>query len=137
MKVVVAPFHRDTNQETVDRHTSEGEVLDVTVKEISELEYKRENTNMNKYIKVAVAYKFKPEGEVYKQAQYRKVTPEEDIQQVQNDVLHIFSNLFDKLVYLEGINVTEVSEIEYRAGRIEEDAELRFLQQITLDGCVS
>ncbi|MDQ7237374.1 hypothetical protein QYM13_27030 [Bacillus pacificus] len=137
MKVVVAPFHRDTKQETVDRHTSEGEVLDVTVKEISELEYKRENTNMNKYIKVAVAYKFKPEGEVYKQAQYRKVTPEEDIQQVQNDVLHIFSNLFDKLVYLEGINVTEVSEIEYRAGRIEEDAELRFLQQITLDGCVS
>ncbi|MDA1906052.1 hypothetical protein PDK24_09535 [Bacillus cereus] len=137
MKVVVAPFHRDTKQETVDRHTSEGEVLDVTVKEISELEYKRENTNMNKYIKVAVAYKFKPEGEVYKQAQYRKVTPEEDIQQVQNDVLHIFSNLFDKLVYLEGINVTEVSEIEYRAGRIEEDVELRFLQQITLDGCVS
>ena len=135
MKVVVAPF-RDTKQETVDKHTS-GEVLDVTVKEISELEYKREKTNMNKYIKVAVAYKFKPEGEVYKQAQYRKVTPEEDIQQVQNDVLHMFSNLFDKLVYLEGINVTEVSEIEYRAGRVEEDAELRFLQQITLDGCVS
>lgn len=112
-------------------------MLDVTVKEISELEYKREKTNMNKYIKVAVAYKFKPEGEVYKQAQYRKVTPEEDIQQVQNDVLHIFSNLFDKLVYLEEINVTEISEIEYRAGRVEEDAELRFLQQITLDGCVS
>lgn len=41
-------------------------MLDVTVKEISELEYKREKTNMNKYIKVAVAYKFKPEGEVYK-----------------------------------------------------------------------
>ena len=41
MKVVVAPF-RDTKQETVDKHTS-GEVLDVTVKEISELEYKREN----------------------------------------------------------------------------------------------
>lgn len=48
----------------------------------------------------------------------------------------MFSNLFDKLVSLEGINVTEVSEIEYRAGRLEEDAELRFLQQITLDGCV-
>ncbi|HFJ9438888.1 MULTISPECIES: hypothetical protein [Bacillus] len=92
---------------------------------------------MNKYIKVAVTYKFKPEGEMYKQAHYREVTPEEDIQQVKNDVLHMFSNLFDKLVYLEEINVTEVSEIEYRAGRAEEDAELRFLQQITLDGCVS
>ncbi len=49
----------------------------------------------------------------------------------------MFSNLFDKLVYLDGVNVTEVCEIEYRAGRAEEDAELRFLQQITLDGCVS
>ncbi|EOS8270261.1 hypothetical protein [Bacillus thuringiensis] len=49
---------------------------------------------MNKYIKVAVSYKFKPEGEVYKQAHYRAVTPEEDV-------------------------------------------ELRFLQQITLDGRVS
>ncbi|MEI5873598.1 hypothetical protein [Bacillus paranthracis] len=83
---------------------------------------------MNKYIKVAVAYKFKPEGETYKQAHYREVTPEEDIQQVQNDVLHMFSNLFDKLVYLERINVTEVSQMEYQAGRAEEDAELRFLQ---------
>ncbi|WP_166704243.1 hypothetical protein [Bacillus albus] len=92
---------------------------------------------MNKYIKVAVAYKFKPEGEMYKQAHYREVTPEEGIQQVQNDVLHMFSNLFDELVYLNGVDVTEVSEIEYRAGGAEEDAELRFLQQITLDGCVS
>ncbi|MGG0705178.1 hypothetical protein [Bacillus paramobilis] len=92
---------------------------------------------MNKYIKVAIAYKFKPEGEMYKQAQYREVTPEEDIKQVKNDVLHMFSNLFDELVYLDGVNVTEVSEIEYQAGRVEEDAELRFLQQITLDGCVS
>ncbi|PGW22700.1 hypothetical protein [Bacillus cereus] len=92
---------------------------------------------MNKYIKVAVAYKFKPEGEMYKQAHYREVTPEEDIQQVKSDVLHMFSNLFDKLVYLEGVNVTEVSELEYRAGRAEEDAELRFLQQITLDGRIS
>ncbi|MED3480190.1 hypothetical protein P4520_16750 [Bacillus thuringiensis] len=92
---------------------------------------------MNQYIKVAVAYKFKPEGEMYKQAHYRKVTPEEDIHQVKNEVLHMFSNLFDELVYLEGIKVTEVSELEYRAGRAEEDAELRFLQQITLDGCVS
>lgn len=56
---------------------------------------------------------------------------------LKNDVLHMFSNLFDKLVYLDGVNVTEVCEIEYRAGRAEEDAELRFLQQITLDGCVS
>lgn len=47
------------------------------------------------------------------------------------------SNLFDKLVYLEEVNVTEVSEMEYQAGRVEEDTELRFLQQITLDGCVS
>lgn len=92
---------------------------------------------MNQYIKVAIAYKFKPEGEMYKQAHYREVTPEEDIEQVKNDVLHMFSNVFDKLVYLEGINVTEVIELEYQAGRAEEDAELRFLQQITLDGCVS
>lgn len=92
---------------------------------------------MNKYIKVAVAYKFKPEGEMYKQAHYREVTPEEDIKQVKNDVLHMFSNLFDELVYLEGVKVTEVCEIEYRAGRAEEDAELRFLQQITLDSCIS
>lgn len=28
---------------------------------------------MNKYIKVAVAYKFKPEGEMYKQAHYRDI----------------------------------------------------------------
>ncbi|EEK85206.1 hypothetical protein [Bacillus tropicus] len=42
MKVVVAPFHRDTIQETVDKHTSGGKVLDVTVKEVSELAYKRE-----------------------------------------------------------------------------------------------
>ncbi|WP_170956665.1 hypothetical protein [Bacillus cereus] len=92
---------------------------------------------MNTYIKVAVAYKFKPEGGVYKQAHYREVTPEEDIQLVKNDVLHMFSNLFDKLVYLVDISVTEVSQMEYQAGRVEEDAELRFLQQITLDGCVS
>lgn len=52
-------------------------MLDVTVKEVSELAYKREafklpnkikemdrkeETNMNKYIKIAVDYKFKPEG---------------------------------------------------------------------------
>ncbi|TKH13228.1 hypothetical protein FC699_24920 [Bacillus wiedmannii] len=92
---------------------------------------------MNKYIKVAVAYRFKPEGEMYKQAHYREVTPEEDIHQVKNNVLHMFRNLFDELVYLDEVNVTEVCEIEYRAGRAEEDAELRFLQQITLDGCVS
>lgn len=92
---------------------------------------------MNKYIKVAIAYKFRPEGEMYRQAHYREVTPEEDIQQVKNDVLHMFRDLFDELVYLEGIKVTEVSELEYQAGRAEEDAELRFLQQITLDGCVS
>ncbi|MDA2738642.1 hypothetical protein PDQ75_26240 [Bacillus cereus group sp. Bc015] len=91
---------------------------------------------MNKYIKVAVAYKFKPEGEMYKQAHYREVTPEEDIKQVKNDVLHMFSNLFDELVYLDGVKVTEVSEIEYRAGRVEEDAELRFLQQITVEDSV-
>ncbi|PFC90626.1 hypothetical protein CN272_00630 [Bacillus anthracis] len=42
MKVVVAPFRRDIIQETVDKHTSGGKVLDVTVKEVSELEYKRE-----------------------------------------------------------------------------------------------
>ncbi|PES98034.1 hypothetical protein CN491_04250 [Bacillus cereus] len=92
---------------------------------------------MNKYIKVAVAYKFKPEGEMYKQAHYREVTPEEHFHTVKSDTFRMFSNLFDKLVYLEGVNVTEVSEMEYRAGRAEEDAELRFLQQITLDGCVS
>ncbi|MDA1545137.1 MULTISPECIES: hypothetical protein [unclassified Bacillus cereus group] len=91
---------------------------------------------MNKYIKIAVDYKFKPEGEMHKQAHYREVTHEEDIQQVKNDVLHMFSNLFDKLLYLDGVNDTEICEIEYRAGRDEEDAELRFLQQITLDGCV-
>lgn len=92
---------------------------------------------MNKYIKVAVAYKFKPEGEMYKQAHYREVTPEEDIQQVKIDVLHMFSELFDKLTYLVDASVIEVSQMEYQAGRVEEDAELRFLQQITLDGCVS
>jgi len=92
---------------------------------------------MNKYIKVAIVYKFNTEGERYKQAHYREVTPEEDIQQVKMDVLHIFSELFDKLTYLVGISVIEVSQLEYQAGRQEEDAELRFLQQITLDGCVS
>ncbi len=92
---------------------------------------------MNKYIKVAVTYKFKHEGEIYRQAHYREVTPKEDIHQVNNDVLHMFRNLFDELVYLEEINAKEVSELEYQAGRAEEDAELRFLQQITLDGCVS
>ncbi|EJQ14081.1 hypothetical protein CN941_30155 [Bacillus cereus] len=92
---------------------------------------------MNKYIKVAIAYKFKPEGEMYKQAHYRAVTPEEHFHTVKIDTFHMFSNLFDKLVYLEGVNVTEVSEMEYQAGRQEEDAELRFLQQITLDDCVS
>ncbi|MFS8351969.1 hypothetical protein ABHN12_12395 [Bacillus nitratireducens] len=92
---------------------------------------------MNKYIKVAVAYKFKPEGEMYKQAHYREVTPEEDIQQVKINVLHMFSELFDKLTYLVDASVIEVSQMEYQAGRVEEDAELRFLQQITLDGCVS
>lgn len=74
---------------------------------------------------------------MYKQAHYREVTTEEDIHQVKNNVLHMFRNLFDELVYLDEVNVTEVCEIEYRAGRAEEDAELRFLQQITLDGCVS
>lgn len=92
---------------------------------------------MNKYIKVAVVYKFKPEGEMYKQAHYREVAPEEHFHTVRSDTFHMFSNLFDKLVYLEGVNVTEVSELECRAGRAEEDAELRFLQQITLDGRVS
>ncbi|MCQ6565864.1 hypothetical protein ACQVPC_00330 [Bacillus mycoides] len=92
---------------------------------------------MNKYIKVAVSYKFKPEGEIYKQAHYREVTPEEDIQRVKIDVLHMFSELFDKLTYLVDISVTEVSQMEYQAGRVEEDAELRFLQQIALDDCVS
>ncbi|ADY20644.1 hypothetical protein P4U05_02840 [Bacillus paranthracis] len=42
MKVVVAPFHRDTIQETVGKYTSGGKVLDVTIKEVSEMEYKRE-----------------------------------------------------------------------------------------------
>ncbi len=65
---------------------------------------------------------------MYKQAHYREVTPEGDIKQVKNDVLHMFSNLFDELVYLDGVKVTEVSEMEYQAGRAEEDAELRFLQ---------
>ncbi|EJQ53524.1 hypothetical protein IEQ_01022 [Bacillus cereus BAG6X1-2] len=92
---------------------------------------------MNKYIKVAIAYKFKPEGEMYKQGHYREVTPEEHFHTVKSDTFRMFSNLFDKLVYLEGVNVTEVSELEYRAGRAEEDAGIRFLQQITLDGCVS
>ncbi|MGG0454684.1 hypothetical protein [Bacillus mycoides] len=92
---------------------------------------------MNKYIKVAIAYKFKTEGEIYKQAHYREVTSEEDIQQVKMDVLYMFSELFDKLTYLVDISVTEVSQMEYRAGRVEEDAELRFLQQITLDDCGS
>ncbi|EJQ52723.1 hypothetical protein QUG02_10220 [Bacillus hominis] len=96
----------------------------------------REGTNV-RYIKIALSYKFKPEGNTYKQAHYREVTPEEDFHAVKIDTLHLFSNLFDKLVYLEGINVTEVSGMEYQAGRVEEDAELRFLQQITLDGCVS
>ncbi|PFE22366.1 hypothetical protein CN279_25170 [Bacillus anthracis] len=91
---------------------------------------------MNQYIKVAVSYKFKPEGEMYKQAHYREVTPEEHFHTVKIDTFHMFSNLFDQLVYLEGANVTEVSELEYQADRVEEDAELRFLQQITLDGCV-
>lgn len=91
---------------------------------------------MNQYIKVAVSYKFKPEGEMYKQAHYKEVTPEEHFHTVKIDTFHMFSNLFDKLVYLEGANVTEVSELEYKADRVEEDAELRFLQQITLDGCV-
>ncbi|HHT7238479.1 TPA: hypothetical protein ACTZ5V_003560 [Bacillus cereus] len=90
-----------------------------------------------RYIKVAIAYKFNSEGKIYKQAHYREVTPEEDYHTAKIDTLHLFSTLFDKLVYLEGVNVTEVSEMEYRAGRAEEDAELRFLQQITLDGCVS
>lgn len=49
----------------------------------------------------------------------------------------MFSELFDKLTYLVDISVTEVSQMEYRAGRVEEDAELRFLQQITLDDCGS
>ncbi|MFS8351968.1 hypothetical protein ABHN12_12390 [Bacillus nitratireducens] len=39
---MLAPFYRDTMQETVDKHTSGGKVLDVTVKNINELEYKRE-----------------------------------------------------------------------------------------------
>ncbi|PGM95815.1 hypothetical protein [Bacillus cereus] len=92
---------------------------------------------MNKYIKIAIVYKFKAEGEIYKQAHYREVTPEEDIQRVKIDVLHMFSELFDKLTYLVDISVTEVSQMEYQAGRVEEDAELRFLQQIALDDCVS
>lgn len=70
---------------------------------------------MNQYIKVAVSYKFKPEGEMYKQAHYREVTPEEHFHTVKIDTFHMFSNLFDKLVYLEGANVTEVSELEYQA----------------------
>ncbi|MGF9850407.1 hypothetical protein ABHN09_02255 [Bacillus paramobilis] len=41
-RTVLVPFYRDTMQETVDKHTSGGKVLDVTVKGISELEYKRE-----------------------------------------------------------------------------------------------
>ncbi|MED4682474.1 hypothetical protein P9452_01940 [Bacillus mycoides] len=39
---MLAPFYRDTMQETVDKHTSGGKVLDETVKSIIELEYKRE-----------------------------------------------------------------------------------------------
>ncbi|MGH0485309.1 hypothetical protein ACQVPJ_12570 [Bacillus mycoides] len=92
---------------------------------------------MNKYIKIAIVYKFNTEGGRYKQAHYREVAPEEDIQQVKIDVLQIFSELFDKLTYLVDISVTEVSQMEYQAGRVEEDAELRFLQQIALDDCVS
>lgn len=41
-RTILAPFYRDTMQETVDKHTSGGKVLGVTVKAISELEYKRE-----------------------------------------------------------------------------------------------
>ncbi|WP_231348567.1 hypothetical protein [Bacillus mycoides] len=86
-----------------------------------------------RYIKVAITYKFNSEGEAYKQAHYREVTPEEHFHTVKSDTFHMFSNLFEKLVYLEGVNVTEVSEMEYQAGRVEEDAEIRFLQQITVD----
>ncbi|GCF73530.1 TPA: hypothetical protein ACGW7B_001656 [Bacillus nitratireducens] len=39
---ILASFYRNAMQETVDKHTSGGKVLDVTVKSISELEYKRE-----------------------------------------------------------------------------------------------
>lgn len=40
---------------------------------------------MNKYIKVAVSYKFKPVGEMYKQAHYREGTPEEHFRTVKSD----------------------------------------------------
>ncbi|WP_272938001.1 hypothetical protein [Bacillus mycoides] len=40
---------------------------------------------MNKYIKVAVSYKFKPVGEMYKQAHYREGTPEEHFHTVKSD----------------------------------------------------
>ncbi|PDY23061.1 hypothetical protein COM83_15260 [Bacillus cereus] len=47
----LASFYRNAMQETVDKHTSGGKVLDVTVKSISELEYKREAFKQHNKIK--------------------------------------------------------------------------------------
>ncbi|SDZ85124.1 hypothetical protein [Bacillus nitratireducens] len=50
-RTVLVPFYRDTMQETVDKHTSGGKVLGVTVKAISELEYKREAFKLHNKIR--------------------------------------------------------------------------------------
>lgn len=69
-----------------------------------------------RYIKLEAAYKFKPDGNTYKQTHYRGVAPEECFRTVHSQLLHLFSNVFDKVVFLESIRTTEISQLEYEAG---------------------
>ncbi|WP_035435582.1 hypothetical protein [Bacillus sp. UNC322MFChir4.1] len=89
---------------------------------------------MNKYLHIKLSYKFSSiSSNTYEQNHYMEVSPEKDISRVKFDTLLMLTQLFTKLVEIESINIDEISELEYLAGRSEEDANLRFLQQQTVE----
>ncbi|TEA49853.1 hypothetical protein EZE46_14770 [Bacillus sp. BH2] len=77
---------------------------------------------MSRYIKLVISYRFKPEGNIYEQEHYREVSVDECFQTEKSKLVHLFSNTFDKVVYLESIRTLEVEKLEYLAGLEREEA---------------
>ncbi|EEM06215.1 hypothetical protein bmyco0002_10750 [Bacillus pseudomycoides] len=80
-----------------------------------------------RYIKLEIAYKFKPEGNTYEQTHYLP-SSEEDIDSVKQKLLSVYSNIFNSIAIPLRLTVSEVTELEYQGGQAEEKANLRLLE---------
>lgn len=80
-----------------------------------------------RYIKLEIAYKFKPEGNIYEQTHYLP-TSEKDIDSVKQKLLGMYSNIFNSIAILLRLTVNEVSELEYQGGQADEKANLCLLE---------